>query len=263
MPCVKGKKEQLYKYVPVVSPIKQPSLAEEGGQQSPDSSRTETESRKASPNRAYPMKLIIRKRTRHGALPLQNGRHLLSGKVEASNRAVEAVSAVGDADHCPFDTVETSTPETGDVKTEDGAKESNEPISCDLDLTSDVANVRHGPTGKNSSSGLRIEETAKVEESATSHHATFNDAKRTTAVHLGNGIDSEEESILSRFSKSDDDGCSSDNDINKNSTGLSQYECLRLERIKRNNDKLVGQIVALVLYKHCIDTNTLPILHLL
>ncbi|KAL7510506.1 hypothetical protein ACHAXN_007375 [Cyclotella atomus] len=229
VPNVKGNTDQ--SHIPVVTPVKQQSLTEEGRGKNPDSICTKdgTESNsgessspgEASPNKAYPMQLIIRKRTRHGALPLQSSKQYLPGKVKLSH-SVAVVSADENGDRCATDaTIKICTPE--DIETEVDAKESNEPTYDVVDLTSDDGKVDFGNFNIHEDTSQsprcmspRIDETAKAKRTTTtSYQATFNDVKRSTDDQLGNGNDSADESVMSRFSKTDYDSCCSDDDVDK------------------------------------------------
>lgn len=229
VPNVKGNTDQ--SHIPVVTPVKQQSLTEEGRGKNPDSTCTKdgTESNsgessspgEASPNKAYPMQLIIRKRTRHGALPLQSSKQYLPGKVKLSH-AVAVVSADENGDRCATDaTIKICTPE--DIETEVDAKESNEPTYDVVDLTSDDGKVDFGNFNIHEDTSQsprcmspRIDETAKAKRTTTtSYQATFNGVKRSIDDQLGNGNDSADESVMSRFSKTDYDSCCSDDDVDK------------------------------------------------
>lgn len=243
---------------------------------------------KAGPSRLYPRQLIIRgemkrimdeplavqrKKTRHGALPLQRSSIASSSDTEVkSGNTNETFEAVRD------------TPSTQDTETKSNTIEPTEQTVYDLiDLTSDdtTNDVDHIKPERNNSHrslkdkigflDLSTEEATKVESEAKlpSYRSKTSSVTESTTdqnsyaqrQYIENGI--EDESVCSRFSKSDDDGSCVYDDVDMdtkpnaiNEDNISNYELMRLERIKRNNEKLVSMLRSRLLRGTCQISHT-------
>ena len=209
-----------------------------------------------------------RKRTRHGVLPLRRFKRMESGKsipLSTSSKAdCEPLVANVNVDVGVAE-AEEALSHSNNQATEGDCADINESTDNTIynvvDLTSDDVrttaiaaemkrngNIRYSLRDKEPVQYNELtEEVAKVEFDT---QLSYDDAKINRVAAPTTNVDendSEDESVCSRFSKSDDESsCALNKDdmdtkpSARNEDGLSNYELMRLQRIKRNNEKLVS-----------------------